>query len=138
HAAAYPDEGVNANDAFLIAQVAIGLLRQQLPPETRVHGIQTVGGTAPNAIPDKTEGRWYTRASTLKELELLDKRVRSCFEAGATASGTSLKITPESKPYAEFRTYQPALKAYKKNARLRSREFADPKTAGRMNRASTD
>src|SRR5699024_2632479 len=62
HAAAYPDEGVNANDAFLIAQMAIGLLRQQLPADTRVHGIQTVGGFAPNAIPEKTEGRWYTRA----------------------------------------------------------------------------
>ena len=31
HAAAYPERGVNAADAFTIAQVAIGLLRQQLP-----------------------------------------------------------------------------------------------------------
>lgn len=138
HAAAYPDEGVNANDAFLVAQVAIGLLRQQLPPDTRVHGIQTVGGFAPNAIPEKTEGRWYVRANTLEELEKLDKRVQACFEAGALASGAKLKITPESKPYAEFRTYQAALDAYKRNAIARGREFADPATVGRMNRASTD
>ncbi len=138
HAAAYPDKGVNANDAFLIAQTAIGLLRQQLPADTRVHGIQTVGGFAPNAIPEKTEGRWYTRANTLEELERLDERVLACFQAGALASGAELKVTPESKPYAEFRTYQPALEAYKKNAIARGRVFADPKTAGRMNRASTD
>lgn len=138
HAAAYPDEGVNANDAFLIAQTAIGLLRQQLPSDTRVHGIQTVGGFAPNAIPERTEGRWYTRANTLEELERLDERVLACFQAGALASGAELKVTPESKPYAEFRTYQPALEAYKKNATVRGRVFADPKTAGRMNRASTD
>jgi len=138
HAAAYPDEGVNANDAFLIAQMAIGLLRQQLPADTRVHGIQTVGGFAPNAIPEKTEGRWYTRANSLEELKRLDERVLACFEAGALASGTQLKVTPESKPYAEFRTYQPALEAYKKNAIARGRVFADPTTAGRMNRASTD
>ncbi|WP_341873837.1 M20/M25/M40 family metallo-hydrolase [Leucobacter coleopterorum] len=31
HAAAYPERGVNANDAFLVAQLAIALLRQQLP-----------------------------------------------------------------------------------------------------------
>lgn len=31
HAAAYPEAGVNAADAFTVAQVAIGLLRQQLP-----------------------------------------------------------------------------------------------------------
>lgn len=138
HAAAYPDEGVNANDAFLIAQMAIGLLRQQLPADTRVHGIQTLGGFAPNAIPEKTEGRWYTRANSLAELEKLDERVQACFEAGALATGAELQITPESKPYAEFRTYQPALDAYKANAIARGRVFADPKTAGRMNRASTD
>lgn len=65
HAAAYPEQGVNANDAFLVAQLAIGLLRQQLPADTRVHGIQTLGGFAPNAIPERTEGRWYTRANSL-------------------------------------------------------------------------
>lgn len=138
HAAAYPDEGVNANDAFVIAQVAIGLLRQQLPPDTRVHGIQTVGGAAPNAIPEHTEGRWYVRANTLTELSQLEERVRRCFEAGALATGTSLTVTPESKPYAEFRTDEKALAAYRSNALTRGREFADPAVAGRMNRASTD
>ncbi|UOQ91182.1 M20 family metallopeptidase [Agromyces endophyticus] len=138
HAAAYPDEGVNANDAFVIAQVAIGMLRQQLPADTRVHGIQTLGGFAPNAIPERTEGRWYARANTLAELEVLEERVRRCFEAGALASGASLTITPESKPYAEFRTDERALAAYRANALDRGRVFADPLVAGRMNRASTD
>jgi amidohydrolase len=138
HAAAYPDEGVNANDAFVLAQVAIGLLRQQLPADTRVHGIQTVGGYAPNAIPERTEGRWYTRANSLEQLEKLEERVRRCFEAGALATGATLHITPESKPYAEFRTDERALAAYQRNAVDRGRVFADPGVAGRMNRASTD
>ena len=138
HAAAYPDQGVNANDAFLVAQVAIGLLRQQLPSDTRVHGIQTLGGYAPNAIPERTEGRWYARANSLDELALLEKRVRRCFEAGAVATGVTLSITPESKPYAEFRTDERALAAYKANALARGRVFVDPEVAGRMNRASTD
>ena len=138
HAAAYPDEGINANDAFVIAQVAIGLLRQQLPPDTRIHGVQTVGGSVPNAIPDKTEGRWYIRATTREELAEVERKVEACFEAGAVATGAELKITEESKSYAEFRTYEPALEAYKRNAQARGRVFADAKTAGRMNRASTD
>lgn len=138
HAAAYPDQGVNANDAFLVAQVAIGLLRQQLPADTRVHGVQTVGGYAPNAIPERTEGRWYVRANSLAELEVLEARVNRCFEAGALASGATLRITPESKPYAEFRTDERALAAYRRNALARGRVFADPAVAGRMNRASTD
>ncbi|MET0829919.1 MAG: amidohydrolase [Microbacterium sp.] len=138
HAAAYPDQGVNANDAFLVAQVAIGLLRQQLPADTRVHGIQTVGGFAPNAIPERTEGRWYTRANSLEELAQLEERVRRCFEAGALATGANLTITPESKPYAEFRADERALAAYKTNAVARGRSFAEAGVAARMNRASTD
>jgi len=138
HAAAYPDQGVNANDAFLVAQVAIGLLRQQLPADTRVHGVQTVGGDAPNAIPERTEGRWYARANSLAELSVLEERVNRCFEAGALASGATLRITPESKPYSEFRTDEQALRFYRENAIARGRVFADPDVAGRMNRASTD
>jgi len=138
HAAAYPDQGVNANDAFLVAQVAIGLLRQQLPSDTRVHGIQTVGGFAPNAIPERTEGRWYWRANSLAELAMLEERVLRCFEAGALATGATLQVEPESKPYAEFRADERALAAYRRNALARGRVFADPEVAGRMNRASTD
>lgn len=138
HAGAFPDEGVNANDAFVIAQVAIGLLRQQLPAGTRVHGIQTDGGSAPNAIPDRTAGRWYVRAETLAALGDVEERVRRCFEAGALASGASLEITPESKPYSEFRTDESALAFYARNATDLGRELVSGSAASRMNRASTD
>jgi amidohydrolase len=43
HASAYPFLGVNAADAMVIAQTAIGLLRQQLRASDRVHGIVTRG-----------------------------------------------------------------------------------------------
>ncbi|MEY9950985.1 M20 family metallopeptidase [Leifsonia sp. EB34] len=138
HAGAYPEEGVNANDAFVVAQVAIGLLRQQLPHSARVHGIQTVGGQAPNAIPDRTEGRWYVRAETLAELERIEEKVNRCFEAGALASGTTLTVTPESKPYSEFRNDERALAFYRANAEALGRVFDGSSAAGRMNRASTD
>ncbi|MEY9853880.1 amidohydrolase [Leifsonia sp. EB41] len=138
HAGAYPEEGVNANDAFVVAQVAIGLLRQQLPHSARVHGIQTVGGQAPNAIPDRTEGRWYVRAETLGELARIEEKVNRCFEAGALASGTTLTITPESKPYSEFRNDERALALYRANAEALGRVFDGSSAAGRMNRASTD
>ncbi|MBC7593599.1 MAG: amidohydrolase, partial [Kineosporiaceae bacterium] len=138
HAAAYPDEGVNANDAFLIAQVALGLLRQQLPDSVRVHGIMTNAGQAPNAIPDVTEGRWYVRAKSLAELAAIESRVWRCFEAGALASGAVLTVTPESKPYAEFRADEFALALYRANAQTLGRSFDTSASASRMNRASTD
>ncbi len=138
HAAAYPEQGVNANDAFLVAQVALGLMRQQLPAGTRVHGIQTNGGQAPNAIPGKTEGRWYVRAQNLAELEELESRVQRCFEAGAVATGCELEITAESEPYSEFRTDFRALDIYQQHAQALGRRFDAPAEQATMNRASTD
>ncbi|MDO9377384.1 MAG: M20 family metallopeptidase [Nocardioidaceae bacterium] len=138
HAAAYPEQGVNAADAFTVAQVAVGLLRQQLPQTVRVHGVMTNGGEAPNAIPARTDGRWYVRAKSLDQLAETEARVWRCFEAGALATGCELTIEPESKPYAEFRTDRTALDAYVANAERLGRVFDTGSPARRMNRASTD
>jgi amidohydrolase len=139
HAAAYPERGRNAADAFTLAQVAIGLLRQQLPDSVRVHGMITRGGEAPNAIPELTEGRWYVRAGTLEELAVLQPRVERCFQAGALATGCELEIEPESPPYSEFRNDPQLLARYRHHALGLGRVFAGPgDPAGRMNRASTD
>ena len=137
HAAAYPDRGINAADAFTLAQVGIGLLRQHFPSDTRVHGIMTNGGEAPNAIPQRTEGRWYVRARTLAELADLELRVNRCFEAGALATGCELTITPESKPYSEFRTDDRLLDHYVHRAEQQGRRFSSGADS-LMNRASTD
>lgn len=138
HAAAFPEHGVNAADAFTVAQVSIGLLRQHLPAGTRVHGVVTSGGEAPNAIPEHTEGRWYVRAPTLAELGEVDPKVRRCFEAGAVATGCELDITAESEPYAELRPDQAALASYVRNAQALGRHFATKGSAVQMNRVSTD
>lgn len=138
HAATYPDEGINAADAFTVAEVAIGLLRQQLPPSVRVHGIVTNAGTAPNAIPESSDGRWYIRAGSLDELDTIEPKVVHCFEAGAWATGTTLTLRDESPRYSEFRNYQPMVDAFLANAQALGRPFDDAGAIGRMNRASTD
>lgn len=94
HAAGAPEKGINAADAFVVAQVAIGLLRQHLPASTRVHGIVTRGGDAPNIIPASTSGRFMVRAAETKGLDELRERVVRCFEAGAMATGARLDIEP--------------------------------------------
>lgn len=138
HAAAFPQHGVNAADAFTVAQVAIGLLRQQLPGTARVHGVVTSGGDAPNAIPEHTAGRWYVRAPTLTELADIDTKVLRCFEAGALATGCELTFTSESDPYAELRPDRAALAAYARNAQALGRRFDTEGPGARMNTVSTD
>jgi amidohydrolase len=55
HAAAYPWEGVNALDAAVMAYNSISLLRQQMKPTWRVHGVAlNGGGTDPAIIPAST------------------------------------------------------------------------------------
>ena len=136
HAAAYPDRGINAADAFTLAQVAIGLLRQQLPSSVRVHGLLTRGGEAPNSIAERTEGRWYVRAETLTELAEVEPRVMRCFEAGALATGARLTVTPNpsrTPSSAPTTNCSPAMSGVRRRSAAR-RSGAD----ATMARASTD
>ncbi|MBC2869634.1 amidohydrolase [Streptomyces mexicanus] len=103
HAALAPWEGVNALDAMSLAHTAIGLLRQQLPPGTLVHGVVTDGGRAPNVIPDLTRARYELRAPTVEQLAHARRRVRACFEAGALASGAELELTRHGADFADLR-----------------------------------
>jgi amidohydrolase len=126
HASIDPEDGINAADALTVAQVAIGLLRQHLRPNDRVHGIVTLGGGAPNVVPSHTEGRWYARSATLAELAELEPRVRACFEAGALATGCRLTFHPDPRPYSEFRVDHGLSAAYRRNAEQLGRRFAEP------------
>lgn len=136
HASAYPAEGVNAADALTVAQVAIGLLRQQMRPRNQVHGIVTKGGEAPNVIPGHTTAKFLVRAANLDDLSELEPRIRACFEAGALATGTTMSIEPQSPVYSHFEPDRPMLGVYRANAEALGRVF--PETPGRAMGGSTD
>ncbi|MGW2088894.1 M20 family metallopeptidase [Streptomyces sp. NPDC001880] len=92
HAAAAPHQGVNAADAATLSQVAVGLLRQQLPGDQRVALFVSEGGVATNIIPERAVVDFECRAFTLPEYETLLKRVRRCFEGAALATGAELTV----------------------------------------------
>jgi amidohydrolase len=92
HASAAPFLGVNAADAVTVAQVAIGLLRQQLAPGQQVHGIVTVGGQVANVIPGRTELQYTMRATDASSLADLEAKVGDCFLAGAVATGCDYRV----------------------------------------------
>ncbi|GGJ24126.1 amidohydrolase [Paenarthrobacter histidinolovorans] len=93
HAAAAPHLGVNAGDAAVLSQVAIGLLRQQIPGDHRVACYVAEAGHVTNIIPDHAVVQFECRAFTLPEYEALLERVKRCFEGAALATGTTLEIT---------------------------------------------
>jgi amidohydrolase len=140
HAGSFPERGINAADAVVVAQVAIGLLRQSLTAGDRVHGIVQSGGDASNIIPAKVTAEWMVRATTAGRLDELREKVRRCFEAGAVASGAELAIV-ERPVYADMR-HDPALTSYyAQNLESLGRSLAgrpgDPQRLD-MNRFSTD
>ena len=54
----------------------VAQLRQHIKENQRVHGIIINGGSAANIIPDFTHARFYTRATSREELDILTDRVR--------------------------------------------------------------
>jgi amidohydrolase len=129
HAGAYPELGINAADAFVVAQTAIGLLRQHLRRTDRVHGIVTKGGDAQNVVPAHTTGRWMVRATTLDDLDDVRLRVMRCFEAGALATGATLEV--EYLPRYGQMVHDPDLVAiYRAAAESLGRDFASDGGAG--------
>lgn len=93
HAAAAPEKGINALDACITTFVNIGLLRQQVVPTARIHGIIRDGGTAANTIPEYACAEFYVRATSKSCLNDLARRVCACAEAGAAAAGARLEIS---------------------------------------------
>src|SRR3954471_5047457 len=102
HAAVAPHRGVNAADAVTVAQVAIGLLRQQLAPGQMVHGIVTDGGQATNVIPARAELRYTMRAVNSESLHHLEDKIAGCFAAGSVGTGCTHTVTETAPAYAEL------------------------------------
>ncbi|NJN19029.1 MAG: M20 family metallopeptidase [Oscillochloris sp.] len=99
HAAANPHEGLNALDALIVMFNAVGLLRQQVRSDARIHGIITNGGKAANVIPSLTSARFRVRGRDAEYAHALVQRVVACAEAGATATGTRLEWREYMPPY---------------------------------------
>ncbi|XP_065913319.1 xaa-Arg dipeptidase-like [Dysidea avara] len=116
HAAAFPWEGVNALDAAVMTYNSISMLRQQMKPTWRVHGIITNGGTKPNIIPELTKMEYYLRALTKGEVKELYDKVMACYEAAAKATGCTFEVT-ETTPFYEDVNANPTLSnLYESNA----------------------
>ncbi len=88
HAAGDPWAGRNALDALVMLFTSVGLWRQQLKPDARVHGIIREGGTAANIIPDRAAAWFMLRSFDQAYYEGMLVRFRAMVEAAALATDT--------------------------------------------------
>lgn len=125
HAAVSPEKGINALDALVTAYQNIGLLRQQLPPDVRIHGIITNGGEAPNIIPERASGLFYLRSRNKHFLPELVQRVRACAEGAAAAHGAKVEIREDPLAYEPFHKNSEICDLFSENLRALGVEFDD-------------
>jgi amidohydrolase len=115
HASADPWEGVNALDACIQTFNAVSMLRQQMRPECRIHGIITNGGAAANIIPEHAAAMFYVRAPSIEAMWELHKRVVACAEGAAKAAGVSLTVTQHDNVYEPMRSNRVLLDLFASN-----------------------
>ena len=120
HAASDPWRGRNALDAMVLLFTSIGLWRQQLRPDARVHGIITDGGTAANIIPDRSVGHFMIRSTDQAYFESMRQRFREMVTAAALATGTEAATV-----------FSSGSTVMKDNATLAARFRANMQAAGR-------
>jgi amidohydrolase len=129
HAAARPWYGVNALDAVCQFFVSVAMLRQQVRPDARLHGIITNGGSAANVIPEETEALYRFRALDRVYLNDLKEKVRRCAEAAAMATGCTVEFQ-ETLLYTERRNNMVMANAFRANIEELGEEVSEPDPNG--------
>jgi amidohydrolase len=103
HASVDPWEGVNALDACVATFNAVAMLRQQMRPGCRIHGIVAEGGAAANVIPERAVADFNVRGPSLEAMWALYHRVVAAAEGAAATTGTRLTVTRHPDVYEPLR-----------------------------------
>jgi len=115
HAAVAPHEGMNALDAAVLTYNAIGVLRQQVKGDHRIHVHLREDETALNMIPASASCIVVVRAPTGGELDDIIERVKRCAEAGAMATGCELAVEQTSLTHQHMKHNQILEEMFLKN-----------------------
>lgn len=101
HAAKNPELGRSALAAMQLFFHAIDMLRQFVPTTTRLHGVITDGGAAPNVVPDHTAATMLVRDTTHASATAIVERVVDAARGAALATGCEMTWRETAPTYAE-------------------------------------
>jgi amidohydrolase len=126
HAAAHPEQGINALEAIIQSFNGINSLRQHIKPTSRIHGIITDGGEAANIVPAHSSGIFLVRAEDEAYLEELKERVLSCFRAASASTGAELKYNWGKTIYSSLKNNMTLAHIFAKNMESLGRKISPP------------
>lgn len=102
HAAASPEQGINALNAARLYMEAMDMWRQHIPKNWQFHGIVAKGGTVPNIVPDEVSVDYYFRAESMIELWKLNHIAENCAKGAAMAVGAGVDWKQRYPDYADM------------------------------------
>ncbi|KAL4649040.1 peptidase M20 domain-containing protein 2 isoform X1 [Arapaima gigas] len=138
HAAAYPWKGINALDAAVLAYNNLSVLRQQLKPEWRIHGIIKHGGVKPNIIPDYSELFFYLRTPKHQDLPHIKEKAEKCFRSAAMATGCQVNLEYGKNEFYNILRNITLERAYEENGKTLGIEFITNEKLQEIPLGSTD
>ncbi|XP_054475021.1 xaa-Arg dipeptidase-like, partial [Anoplopoma fimbria] len=138
HASAYPWEGINALDAAVLCYNNLSVLRQQMKPDWRVHGIISQGGVKPNIIPAYTELQYYLRTPSRAELHILKAKAEKCFRSAAMATGCEVEVEFTRNAYDNILRNTTLEGLYESNGKALGMEFTTDEDVLKNESGSTD
>lgn len=117
HAAANPEQGINALNACIETFNLINALRQHVTSDVRIHGIITEGGIAANIVPEKAVAQFYIRSAKRSYLNEVVERVKNCAKAAAMGVGADVSIKNYELSYDNMITNSILSKLFSDNLR---------------------
>jgi amidohydrolase len=118
HASSWPWRGKNALNAMIQLFVSLDMMRQQIRPDARVHGVIVKGGEQANIIPEYTSAEFYLRATTTAYCRELLRRFEACSEGAAQATGCRAAVTPDPVVHEPMKANTPMADLFAKNLEL--------------------
>ena len=94
HASTMPWAGKSATDAVILMFNGIDALREHSDPGTRMHGVITDGGAAPNIVPERAATVWFVRHFKRSYVDMQVERVMDIAKGAALMTGTEVPSRP--------------------------------------------
>jgi len=129
HAAAAPHLGINALDACIQTFNAVNALRQHVRDETRIHGVITHGGDAPNITPAFAEAKFIIRHRSHVYVDELKERVYAAARGSASAVGATVEFE-EGLAYAERKINRTLAERFKMHLEAQGEPVVEPLAVG--------
>ena len=138
HASSMPEAGINALNAVIHLFNGIDALRQHLRHDTRIHGVITEGGTAPNVVPEFAAAHFMIRSPDRVYLSEVIERVVKVAEGAAQMTGARLEIPTPDPMVEDVRPNIALAEATRANAEAIGMRLDSPTERRRGSGASTD